>query len=319
MRKKQNINQYKSNNWFGKSYNFFGDYLNNKYNHRVLKLPINANLSCPNRDGSISDQGCIFCSDDGSASPSTTGYTDIKSQINNAINSFKRSNLKTKYISYFQAYTNTFAPINQLKKLYDEAISYPDIIGLMIGTRPDCLNREIIELISSYKKENFELWLELGMQTIHQKSLNFLNRGHSHQSTLDAIKIANEFNIPICLHLILGIPGETWQDMMQSVIEISKLPIQGVKFHHLHVIKNTPLEKLYLENNFKLLTFKEYISIICDALERLRPDILVHRLSGDREASSLIAPKWGLHKGTVLKEIEEQFKNRGTWQGFLYN
>lgn len=305
--------------WSGKPYNFFGDYLAAAYSCRVLKLPIDAGLSCPNRDGTLGFEGCIFCSEEGSASPTTGGFSSIADQMRNAKETFRRSERETKYIAYFQAFTNTYGSPDKLKKLYDEAVSFPEVTGLMIGTRPDCINREILDIISSYKKENFELWIELGVQSVHDRSLAFLNRGHTFQQTVDALNLIEEYGIPVCVHVILGIPGESWADMMETAETISKLPVSGVKIHHLHVIKGTPLERFYNEKSFTLMTMKEYVSTLCDFIERLRPDIIIHRLMGDRMEDSLLLPKWGLHKGTVLQAIEDEFCRRCTFQGFLYS
>jgi len=304
-------------NQSAKAYNFFGDYLWEKYGCRVLKLPINAGFTCPNKDGSAGTEGCIFCAGDGSASPSALGSRDITEQMELARQGFQRSEAGTKYIAYFQAFTNTYADVDKLKYLYDLATGYKDVIGLMIATRPDCLSDEILDLVSGYKKDGFELWLEVGMQSMHEKSLEFLNRGHSHKTTRDAIHRAHERKIPVCLHVILGISGESWYDMMASAEEISSLPVSGVKIHHLHVIKGTRLEKYFKEGRVNVLDFKEYISAVCDFLERLRTDILIHRLLGDREASTLVAPKWAMQKGTVLKAIDDEFARRCTCQGFL--
>jgi len=310
-------NQYKISQWHGKAYNFFGDYLWEKYKSRVLKLPINIELSCPNRDGTVGTGGCIFCSEDGSASPTTYGSQDILNQMDNAVKSFKRSDAETQYIAYFQAYTNTHGKVEFLKETYDAALKFPNVIGLMIGTRPDSLNKEKINLIGSYKEQTKELWLEIGMQSMHESSLTFLNRSHSHEFTRKAIIDAAQEGIKVCVHIILGIPGETWEDMMRTAVEINSLPVSGVKFHHLHVIKNTPLETIHREKNLPLLDLKEYSSIVCDFMERLRGDIIIHRLAGDRDELSLIAPRWGLHKGTVINSIESQFLTRGSYQGFF--
>ena len=303
--------------WHGKAYNFWGDYLWAKYGTRVLKLPINAGLSCPNRDGTISRGGCVFCGEEGSASPTASGIPDITEQMENARNSFKRSDAATKYIAYFQAFTNTYAPVPALKELYDKAVSAKDITGLMIATRPDCITGDILDLLSGYQKPGFELWLELGMQTMHDKSLTFLNRGHTHRDTVNAIQAAAEKNIPVCVHIILGIPGESWREMMDTAEEISSLPVSGVKFHQLHVIKGTRLADLYNDKIMTAVGFRDYVSAITDFIERLRPDILIHRLIGDRDEKSLIAPKWALDKGTVVKAIEDEFAKRCTYQGFL--
>ena len=297
--------------------NFFGDYLTKKFGCRVLKLPIDAGFTCPNKDGLVGKDGCIFCAEDGSASPSALGNADIAVQMEKARKGFKRSGADTKYIAYFQAFSNTYSSIGNLKQLYDKAAGVKDVIGLMLATRPDCLSNEILDLIAGYEKEKFELCLEIGMQTMHDMSLAFLNRGHSYSTTKDAVLRAHERKIPVCVHIILGIPGESWNDMMATAEEVSSLPVSGVKIHHLHVIRGTLLEKYYNSGEIKLLTFKEYISTVCDFIERLRPDILIHRLLGDRSAATLVAPKWGMHKGTVLKAIEDEFALRCTYQGFL--
>jgi radical SAM protein (TIGR01212 family) len=237
--------------------------------------------------------------------------------MDNAVKSFKRSDAQTQNMAYFQAYTNTHGPVKYLKYIYDTALLFQKTIGLMIGTRPDSLDRKKIELISSYKNKTDELWLEIGMQTMHNSSLDFLNRRHSHESTRKAVIETAAAGIKVCVHIILGIPGESWKDMMETAHEVNSLPVAGVKFHHLHVIKNTPLEAIHKRDNLPLLGLKEYASIVCDFMERINGNIIIHRLAGDRDERSLIAPRWGLHKGTVINSIEAQFKTRGTYQGFF--
>ncbi len=301
-----------------RAYNFFGDYLWNTYGTRVLKLPIDAGFTCPNRDGTTGDSGCVFCSEEGSASPTARGQSGVREQMENARLSFRRSEAETRYIAYFQAFTNTYAPVERLRELYDTALADEGIMGLMIATRPDCLGDEVLDLIASYARPGFELWLEVGMQTMHGRSLAFLRRGHSHEATRDALLRAARRGIAVCAHIILGIPGESWEDMMATAVELSALPVRGVKIHHLHVIAGTELERLYRTTDFRLPSLGEYISIVCDFLERLRPDILIHRLLGDRAPATLVAPAWGLHKGTVLGAIDEEFARRVTRQGFLW-
>lgn len=313
---KKTINQ---SAWSGKPYNFFGDYLSAKYSCRVLKLPVDAGFTCPNRDGSISTDGCIFCSEEGSASPTTSGFSTVTDQMKNAVDTFRRSDKETKYIAYLQAFTNTYADPVILKKIYDEAVSFPGITGLMIGTRPDCINRDILEVVHGYKRAGFELWIELGMQSVHDRSLKYLNRGHDSNSAVDSIRLIDEYGISTCVHVILGIPGESWSDMMQTAETISSLPVHGVKIHHLHIIKNTILHKMHNNTPVKLLSLREYVSTVCDFIERLRTDVTIHRLTGDRMEESLVAPRWGLHKGTVINSIDEEFSRRCTYQGFLYN
>lgn len=304
--------------WAGKPYNFFGDYLYSKYSCRVLKLPVNAGLSCPNRDGTLGKGGCIFCCEDGSASPTTHGSSSVTSQMQNAIDTFRRSYRETSYIAYLQAFTNTYGTIAELKRIYDEAVSFPGITGLMIGTRPDCINDEILSLIKSYDRSGFELWIETGMQTVHDRSLGFLERRHSWVCTLESINAINSYGIKHCVHVILGIPGESWNDMMKTAETISALPVNGVKLHHFHVIRGTRLERIYRNDELPLMSMGEYVSTLCDFIERLRPDITIHRLAGDRLEESLVAPRWGLHKGTVLQAVIDEFEKRCTYQGFLY-
>jgi radical SAM protein (TIGR01212 family) len=307
----------KITSWYGKPYYYLSDYLRDAHCCRVLKLPINANLSCPNRDGTLNAAGCIFCSEDGSSSPGINRSDSVPEQIASAKKKFKRSDADTKYIAYFQAFTNTFAPPAHLKMLYDQAVQQKDIVGLMIGTRPDCLPDETLDLIASYKKKGFELWIEIGMQTIHDRSLEFLLRCHTNAATIDAIERAAGRDIPVCVHLILGITGESWNDMMATANSLQKLPIRGVKFHHLHVIHGTHLETLFRAGQVAPLSQNEYVSILCDFIERISPDILIHRLMGDREEATLVAPLWGLRKGTVMKAIDDEFIRRGTYQGFF--
>ncbi len=303
----------------GRPYNSFGDHLQRTYGRRVLKIPLNANLSCPNRDGQPEGTGCLFCSADGSSSPGTDAAATIEKQIESAKGNFKRSGPGTCYIAYFQAFTNTRAPVATLKDLYDRALVSRDVIGLMIGTRPDCLPDETLDLIASYLRPGFELWLEIGMQTAHDRSLNLLRRGHSTADTIDAVKRAAARGIPVCVHLILGIPGESWKDMMVTAHSLRGLPIRGLKLHHLHVIKGTPLEKWLLDGRMTPLSLPSYASILCDFIERVSPDLLIHRLIGDRDEETLVAPLWSLHKGTAIKAIEDEFHRRGTCQGFLYD
>jgi radical SAM protein (TIGR01212 family) len=318
LQKNQKKNHFDHLPWNGKPYNFFGDYLDSKYNCKVLKLPINASLGCPNRDGKISRGGCIFCSEDGSSSPTALQSGQIIDQMDFAAKSHSRTFVDVRYIAYFQAYSNTYGSIPVLKNLYDTAISYNKTIGLMIGTRPDCIDESIIQLISSYQKDEFELWIELGMQTSCNPSLEILNRGHTNEQTLAAIELCSKYNLNICLHIILGIPGESWSDMMKTAELISTLPVKGVKLHHLHVIKNTPLHERYLKDEIKLLSFHEYLDTLCDFIERLRGDILIHRIAGDKNEDHLIAPSWGMLKGSVQTGLINKFIQRGSWQGLLF-
>jgi uncharacterized protein len=309
--------RFNDNGHTGKPYNSFSDYLWKKYSCRVLKIPINAGLSCPNRGGPTGGSGCVFCSEDGSATPGMSETMPIPEQMARARENFKRADPSTRYIAYFQAYTNTHAPVPRLKNLYDLAVGQAGITGLMIGTRPDCLPDPVLDLVASYGRPGFELWLEVGMQTCHDKSLALLRRGHTHDDTISAVTRAAARGIPVCVHLILGIPGESWNDMMETALSLRGIPVSGIKFHHLHVIRGTALEEWYRDGRMKPLSQEEYVSTLCDFIERVQPGMLIHRFMGDREESTLIAPRWGLFKGTVHKAIDDEFRRRGTFQGFL--
>ncbi len=303
-------------NFFGKPYLFFGDYLRNNYDCRILKLAINSGLGCPNRTED-NPEGCIFCAESGSSSLSSNPEYSILEQMAASEASFSRTNIPTKYIAYFQAYTNTMAVTAHLRSLYDQALSYHDVIGLMIGTRPDMCQPAVCDLLFEYKARCTEFWIELGLQTIHEQSLQYLHRGHTFVQSIDAIERLAKYEIDVCVHVILGIPGETWEDMMRTAEMLSSLPIKGVKLHHLHIIRGTLLEKMHLETPVKLLGFDEYISIAADFIERLRDDIIIHRIAGDAPLTDLVAPKWCTLKGTIQQTLCDEFIRRGSWQGFL--
>jgi len=303
-------------NFYGKPYLFFGDYLRAKYNYRILKLAISSGLGCPNRTAD-SPHGCIFCAESGSASVTSDPALSIHEQMKNAQNAFSRTGVPTKYIAYFQAYTNTMADAARLRKLYDEALTYPDVTGLMIGTRPDMCPENVCDLLAEYKSRCREFWVEIGMQSIHEKSLQYLHRGHTTSQTVDTVKRLADRGIDVCVHVILGIPGESWQDMMESADLISSLPVKGVKIHHLHIVRESLLEKMHARQPLRLLNFEEYISIAADFIERLRDDIIIHRIAGDAPLASLIAPKWCTLKGTIQQTLCDEFAKRTTWQGFL--
>lgn len=303
-------------NYFGKPYLFFGDYLREKYSYRILKLAINSGLGCPNRNVQ-NPYGCIFCGEFGSASVTSDAKQSISSQMRSARDAFSRSGVATKYIAYFQAYTNTMADTARLRKLYDEALLYPDVIGLMIGTRPDMCPEPVCDLLEEYSQRCEEFWVELGIQSMHDRSLDYLRRGHNAAQSIEAVRNLAARDIDVCAHVILGIPGESWKDMMESADILSTLPIHGIKLHHLHILKGTLLEIMHRETPVKLLGLDEYISIAADFIERLRDDIIIHRIAADAPLDQLVAPKWCTLKGTIQQSLHDEFQRRSSWQGFL--
>ncbi len=219
-----------------------------------------------------------------------------------------------RFLAYFQAATNTYAPVAKLRRLYDEALAHPQIVGLMIGTRPDCVPEEVLDLIEEYARDRY-VCLELGLQTIHDRSLDWMNRGHHVDAFYDAVRRCQRRPFDICAHVILGLPGESREDMLAIADAVAGLPIHAVKIHNLHVVKDTPLEAMYQKGAVKMLEFEEYIALVCDFLERLPTTMVVHRLSGDAPPDCLVAPAWCAEKQRILAALDAEFQKRGSWQG----
>ena len=303
--------------WFDKSYHTLNYELRSIFGQKVIKLSLDAGFTCPNRDGTVGTRGCIFCSEQGSGEFSAPSNLSIKEQITQQIE-FLSPKWKTgKYISYFQNYTNTYAPIDRLRKIYEESLCCKDIVGLAIATRPDCLSNEVINLLEELNQKTY-LWIELGLQTIHSKTSEFLRRGYSLDVFEKAVYNLKSKGISIVVHLILGLPGESYNEMLKSVRYIAELGVQGVKLHLLHVLKNTDLESLYNKEKFSFLSRQDYISLVVDALELLPKDIVVHRVTGDGAKDILIEPRWSLDKLSVLSGIDKEFKRRNSYQGMRY-
>lgn len=304
-----------------KKYNQFSRHLEETFGQKVYKVTLDAGFSCPNRDGTISYGGCIFCDEGGSFSRAHNNLLSIDKQLEIGIEQVKKRFKAEKFISYLQAFTNTYAPLDQLKDIYDKAVSNKDIVGLSIGTRPDCVDKDKIELISSYT-DNYQVWIEYGLQSIHDKTLKLLNRGHSSEDFIKAVKLTKDTGINICTHVIIGLPGESKQDILETARVLADLGINGVKIHLLCVLKGTEIEKMYNKNQFKLLSSEEYVDIVCDFLEILPPDITIHRIAGNGLREILVAPKWLSEKFKILNEIDRELDRRNSYQGkffMMYN
>jgi radical SAM protein (TIGR01212 family) len=284
------------------------------FGEKSIKLSIDGNFTCPNRDGTIGNSGCIFCSERGSGDFNSDKAKSITEQIEEQKTIMSKKWKSSTYIAYFQNYTNTYDTVENLRKKFYEALSCENIKGLAIATRPDCIDSQILELLEELNSKTF-LWVELGLQSINDKTADFLRRGYElpqFDKTYEQLKTKN---IRTVVHLIFGIPGESKEDMLESVKYISTKNIWGVKLHMLHVLKNTDLAQYYEKTQFKLLTEEEYVKIICDALELLGPDTVIHRLTGDGKKSDLIEPVWSLHKLKVLSDIDKELKFRQSCQG----
>lgn len=297
-----------------KRYNQYSKYLQEKFNCKVYKITLDAGFSCPNRDGTVSGRGCIFCDEGGSFSQAHSNCLSIEEQLTASITRLKNRFKAEKFISYFQAYSNTHAPVERLKYLYDRGVSHPDVLGLSIGTRPDCVDEEKLDLIASYQ-DNYLVWLEYGLQSAHNKTLNLINRGHSFEDFIRALELTKKRGINTCAHVIIGLPGETREDMLKTAKILANTGIDGVKIHLLCVMKNTELERLYNLNKIELLRIQEYVEIVCDFLELLPPQVSIHRLAGNGLQKLLVAPEWLSEKFKVLNMIDQELERRNSWQG----
>ncbi len=294
-------------------YYSFSSYLRNKFNCRVHRLSLNAGFTCPNRDGTLSSEGCIYCNEKG-FSRFAGQALPLEEQIESSIRFAGKRYGAQRFIAYFQNATNTYASVDKLRETYDVIKGFPAIAGLFISTRPDCIDDEKLDLIASYTGD-YEVWVEYGLQTVHDRTLTLLNRKHNFAQTVDAINRTAAKNIKAGVHVILGLPGESAADMLETAGAIAALPVSGVKFHVLHVLKDTPLENMFKAGRIKLLDMAEYIDIICRFLEHLRDDQVVLRLVSDARSGFLAAPEWQKDKHKVIRAIEMRLEKLDTFQG----
>lgn len=299
--------------------NTLNNYYRSTFGSKVYKISLNGNMTCPNRDGTLDTRGCIFCSKGGSGDFAASRFLSIPEQINEAKNRVSKKITSGKYISYFQAFTNTYAPTDYLRKIYYEAIAPDDIVGLSIGTRPDCITNETLALLSEINKKK-PVFVELGLQSIHEKTASFIRRGYDLECFNNTVYALYNNNINIVVHLIIGLPNESFDDILASVKYLNSLPINGVKLQLLHILKDTDLADFYLDsdNNFQTLSMEDYIYILGECIEHIRPDIVIHRITGDGNKKELIAPLWSADKKNVLNSINKYFKDHNITQGRRY-
>ncbi|MDI6775628.1 MAG: TIGR01212 family radical SAM protein [Syntrophales bacterium] len=286
----------------------------NQFGCSVYKLQIDAGFTCPNRDGTISTGGCIYCDGRGSRLRQAGPLPSISEQIRRGKAYYRKHKNAGKFIAYFQTFTNTYGTYQKLKTLYDEALSEEDIIGISVGTRPDCVPDDIIGLFKAYAKQ-YHTWLELGLQSIHDKTLRLLNRGHSAKTFLDAVFRASGGDIHICTHIIVGLPGETREDILETAKVISTLPIHGIKIHLLLALRGTALGDLYERDRIRMMEKEEYVHTVCDILEILPPEMVIQRLTADGYQDIFLAPTWAINKMDVLNAIDRELERRNTYQG----
>ena len=297
-----------------KRYYTLNCFYKNKFNSKVCKISLNANFSCPNKDGTVGYGGCIFCSKLGSGDFAGDVSLDLVSQFNQVKSVMSKKWPGTKYIGYFQANTNTYADVDTLKKYYETILKLDNVIGLNIATRPDAISDEVIDYLTELNKKTY-LTIELGLQSIHDKTLKYINRGHDLKCFVDCFKKLKERNINVVVHIINGLPYETEDMMIETVKFLNELGIDGIKIHMLHILKNTKLADLYEQEKFHVLTKEEYIDIVIKQLEYLNEDIVIHRITGDPDVKDLIEPNWLVKKFCVLNDIDKEMVKRNTYQG----
>ncbi|MBS6603296.1 MAG: TIGR01212 family radical SAM protein [Brachyspira sp.] len=296
-----------------KRYNQYSAYLKNKFGVKVYKITLDAGFSCPNRDGLISTGGCIFCDDGGSFSQAHSNLLSIEQQIDEGIKTLSSRFKAQKFMSYFQAYSNTYKPVKELEKIYNSSLCRKDIVGLSIGTRPDCVDEEKLNLIAGYK-DDYYTWVEYGLQSIHDKTLRKINRGHDFECFLRAYEKTKEKGINVCVHVIFGL-WETHDEIMQTAQKLSELEVDGVKIHMLCALENTKLADMYYRGEIDFMSEDEYVQTVCDFLEYLPSHTTIHRLAGNGLKKNLIAPKWLGAKLDCLNKIDRELMKRNSFQG----
>lgn len=304
--------------WRGKRFNSYNRELREVFNKRVYKIGLRLGFTCPNRDGTVAVGGCIYCNNASHTPQDYRPRSSVTAQLEQGALALQRRHKAEKFIAYFQSYTNTYDTTSKLERLYREALDFPGVVGLAIATRPDCLPNETLDLISDLSKQTY-LWLELGLESMYDRTLAWVNRGHSLSDYIDAVTRAKTRDLRVCTHLILGFPGESREEILTTPELLNRLGIDGVKLHNLHVIKNTALEKLYHLGQVALFTRDEYVALVVDFLELLSPNTIVHRLSGETYRAITVAPDWSVDKIGVHNAIFQALEERDTWQGRLFS
>ena len=301
-----------------KRYHTLNYYLKNRFNSKVFKVGLNAGFTCPNIDGTKGYGGCIYCSKSGSGEHGGNPNKDLTTQFYEVKNITEKKWPNSKYIAYFQARTNTYAPLEVLKSKYEEVLKIDNVIGLFIATRCDAITNDTLDYLEELNKRTY-LTIELGLQTIHEKTSKLINRGHTLEEFDSMVKKLRNRNIDVVVHIINGLPYETEDMMLDTIKHLNTLDIQGIKIHMLNIVKDTPLETLYNKEHFHILTKEEYIDIVIKQLELLKSEIVIHRITSDPDISTLIEPTWLLKKFCLLNDIDKEMVKRNTYQGRYYN
>lgn len=311
------MNHFDPSLWGGKRYNALNAYLRRLFGVKVFKVMLDGGFTCPNRDGRVGIGGCTFCSSRGSGDFAGARRDSLTKQFHEVKDRMHLKWPEAKYIGYFQAFTNTYAPVERLREMYETILGEEDVVGLSIATRPDCLPDDVVRLLAEINRRT-ELWVELGLQTIHEATAERINRGHDYPTYVEGVEKLHRHGIRVVSHIILGLPGETREMMMETARAVADLGVHGIKIHLLHLLRKTPLVKEYEKGLFRLLEKEEYVSLVVDILEILPPEMVIHRLTGDGPPDLLIGPLWSRKKWEVLNAIDEELERRGSRQGIYY-
>jgi hypothetical protein len=299
-----------------KNYYDLKSYWRNLFGCNVHKLQIDAGFTCPNRDGRVAVGGCIYCDGRGSKLRQKGELPSVAEQIASGKKYYKPH--ASKFIAYFQTFTNTYAQVDKLRALYDEALAQEDVIGLSIGTRPDCLGPDVAELLSDYAKK-YHIWIELGLQSVHDKTLSFINRGHNFQQFSDAVTLLAGHGLNICVHIIIGLPGENDKDVLTTAKTLASMPVNGIKIHSLLALEGTVLGEMYKKETISMINKEKYVSLVADVLEVLPPEMVIQRLTADGYRDIFLAPDWAMNKLDVLNSINKELERRDSYQGKHYH
>jgi len=297
-----------------KRYRTFNEHLRERFGGKIFKVSLDAGFTCPNRDGTLGKSGCVYCSERGSGDFAGDQGLSVHHQFIEVTERMKKKWPKAEYIAYFQAYTNTYATIGRLREVYEEALAEENVVGLSVSTRPDCLPEDVLDYLEELNTRTY-LWVELGLQSIHDRTMKWMGRGHDYTQFLKGLDQLHSRGIRVCVHIILGLPGETKADMLATAQAVANMPLQGIKIHLLHVLRGTPLATMYQREPFDFMTKDDYVSLVVDILEILPPEMVIHRLTGDGPPEDLIGPLWSRKKWEVLNAIDAELERRDTWQG----
>ncbi|QHZ48152.1 TIGR01212 family radical SAM protein [Bacillus sp. NSP9.1] len=301
-----------------KRYHTWNYHLRKHFGHKVFKIALDGGFDCPNRDGTVAHGGCTFCSAAGSGDFAGNRANDLITQFHQIRDRTHKKWKDGKYMAYFQAFTNTHAPVDVLREKYETVLGLDGVVGLSIATRPDCLPDDVVEYLAELNERTY-LWVELGLQTVHERTADLINRAHDFQCYVDGVNKLRKHGIRVCSHIINGLPQEDYAMMMETAQAVANLDVQGIKIHLLHLLKGTPMVKQYEKGKLTFLSQDEYVQLVCDQLEILPPEMIIHRITGDGPIELMVGPMWSVNKWEVLNAINGELEKRGSYQGKRFN